>query len=542
MPGSETTSAWKRTAMIDAKNASPHTQDSLAVLPAGRREWIALVAVVVLTMLFRLPFLNTWQPNGDSVNYAFGALKTHVAHSPGSVGYCLLVGLVNKGVGQVFLTMLILSLVSGVGAMVLCYFFAKAVGLRWPAALLAATVYSLSTNTLGASLVCLPHIEEGMFAAWFGVLAVQAMRRRSLGLALGAGVIIALAGSIRPTTLYFLGPAWAYMLWTMRPRIAHLALHAVVILPIVLSWHIANDYYTQKAGYGGMTFDLQVMMPSPYEYASLSGTPQRFSQALPTYHQPWFEVASWLDRHSRLNLLPHKPNWPQPSLKRAGILTLVQSIKFAIYLLLSAPAFLVALLALLWAGKKTCRRLLPETHITWLLTLTLAVSAVFFLIGHLGRVTYLQLMMPAMSVLAVYILLPSSARRPETSPGATPQAAAALPGRRFWLMLAAIPTVALTLCFLVGRPLPSTSTFNRSVNTALGSALGGYGMTHPVQSGRVSDLAVNETTVNPFDAVHTDADFLRLCESLDFMPVPEVLRSRPSPVPPADTKPSGQPK
>jgi hypothetical protein len=514
---------------IDARMSPANTRPVPPVLPQSRAEWIALVLLVVGMMALRLPFLNTWQPAGDALNYAIGALRTHVAHPPGSVGYCVLVGWINQAVGQVFVTMLGISLVSCAAAIVVCHFLAKAVGLRWQAALLAAGIYGASANTLLASIICLPHVVEGLFAATFGLLAVLAVRRRSFAHAVGATAVLALAGAFRPTTTFLLVPAWLFLLWTTRPRAWQLLVHALVFAPIVGAWHFAGEHYMRKAGYGGATFDMQVMMPSLYEYASLSSTPERWAELRPTYHMPWFEVATWIDRHAGLNLLPHKATWPEPRLKRALTLVAMQTLKFSYFLVVSAPAFVVAGMAWLSGTLGRGRRAaLPPAHLTWLLALWLCAPALFFVFGHMGNSTYLQLILPATAVVATYVLL-----GPAAFTGA--EEAAPSPVPRAWVALALAPSVVGMLYFEFGRPLPSTTRLNRTINLVL-NQFTGRSVTHPSIGNRASELV---PLANPFEKARDDAGLMRVVDEEDFVPVPDVFLTRPRR--PAATSPATQP-
>ena len=215
-------------------------------------------------------------------------------------------------------------------------------GMTWPAALAAAAAYGASLNTLRASLTCMPHIVEGLFTAAFMLITLLAMRNRSFTLTLAAGIVLAVAGSFRPSTTYFLLPAWLVMLWFSRPRIWQWLVHVVVVLAIVLTWQRANENYMTRAGYGGRTFELQAMMPSSDVYATFSSNPPRFDSPRFTYHMPWVAAGSGLDQAAQAGDSEAKSRSGRSRRSAAGTLHALQFCKFSYFFVVSCPIFVVA--------------------------------------------------------------------------------------------------------------------------------------------------------------------------------------------------------
>src|SRR5204862_5680869 len=100
-----------------------------------------------------------------------------------------------------------------------------------------------------------------------------------------------------------------------------------------------------------------------------------------SYHMPWFEILSWVDRRLlHTKLLPHESNWPEPSISRALKLSAVQGAKLLFFLLLSAP-MLVAVPLLLITRRRRLLRLRRDDvfFVLWIEPATL-----FYIFGHLG--------------------------------------------------------------------------------------------------------------------------------------------------------------
>ena len=376
-------------------------------------ERFGIWTLLLIVVLIRLPFWPGVRALRDGIAYSIGALVTHVAHPPGSAGYCLLGGWLNHLVGNVESTFIYINLIAGVVGTYFCYRLALTARLSLIAALLAAAMYGLSINTLTAALTIAPHLVEGVgtiLAAWLGLLAVQ---RKHRGFAIGCTLTVALIGSFRPTATAFLIPMWLYSIYQsetlpIRRRLPMLMLHAALFIVIAATWNYANNYYMTRAGYGGTTYEKQVLTVAPYDYVSMS-TDVQATASHHTFHLPAAEMLAWLELRLHVRLLPHIPDWPTPSLSRALKLSVQQAVKQATFLIVSVPAVVLVALLCLWE-RITSLRMLRWNSLdcrTWILLICwITPAGLFFIFGHLGTLTYLQNYLGAICLVCAAVLGP----------------------------------------------------------------------------------------------------------------------------------------
>ncbi len=467
------------------------------------KEIVGLALLLALVGLVRLPFWPKFPLFGDGANYAFGALVSNVAHPPGSVGYCVLGGLLNDIVGNIQVTFLGLSWACSLAATAVCYFLAKEFGLSARAALLCAALYGTSLNTLASGLLVGPYIIEGTLAAAFVLFAMKASKEKSPGVAIAATAVFAFAGAFRPTTTYFLAPLWIYWLtWLYRPKRTLLLVNAVIAVAIIVAWYRADDYFMTKAGYGNRTYELQALMPSTYDYVSLSSAP-KIGVAHLTYHMPMVEAIAWIEARAGVHLLPQVEGAPVPSLRRASTLAIIQLLKQSWWLVLSAP--FVMLLPVAWIFGQNPWFSFPDRSKARVLAAWIAPASLFFVIGHMGQLAYLQIYLAAVCIFAVACFRQNGSTS-VNSP----------------LLYCGACVVAVNLLFFVAaRPFGAPSGWKRSADlAALG--FGGRSLRDGGISARIAG-STGQTLVGIRSGVthaSTDAEFLRAVQSEDFSPAP----------------------
>lgn len=498
-------------------------------------EAAALLALLAVGVAARLPFWPRQYELGDALNYYIGALSTHVAHPPGSIGYCVLGGLLNRLIGNIQTTFITIGFCSFIGATLCTHFLAKAFGLRWPAAWLAAAGYSLSLNTLCATLLSGPQILEGMFVGIIALLGLLAIRGQSARLSLAMTIVFAAAGAFRPTTTLFLMPLWLYVICRAAPGptsrwIRKVLLQLLVGSSIIFAWHAADEHYMAKAGYGGKTYEVQMLMPSVYEYANLSAVVKRGELRL-TFHMPAVEFIAWVEVKTGLHLIPHIRGWPAPSLKRALSLMLMQFLKQSWWLTLGAP--LAATLPLIWIVRRRWLTLPPKPERTFLLFWFIP-AALFFVFGHMGVDSYLQIYLPALYIGAVYCLLgksfatlSSAADAPSARDGSARSVGREHLGPVIWIVGVTVGSLAF---FTLAHPFGATTGIKRYLDILAlqhtGTSLKGGLATSRLagDAGQRHDDDENAPYVN----AKSDQQLLEAARKCNFAPLPVL---------PGDTRP-----
>jgi hypothetical protein len=410
---------WKQMTTKPLVTVTAASPAQLGRVPTPPAERIALLLVLIFAAAIRLPFWPLHRDLGDALNYSIGALYSHVAHPPGSVGYCLLLGWINHLFHKIQFTLILVSFVGGMTAIVACHRAAKAMEMPTVAALAAVCLYGLSINTLKASLLGSPHILEGLCSLLLGWLVWKAIhearRGRQLIDALLASLVFSAAGALRPTTTPLLFPLWLFMLWQTlggTGRIQRFALHLLIVVPIIAAWSWGNSHYMTLAGYGGRTYQDQVLTGSSYDFESLSpgAAPSNAPEHL-TFHMPGAELLAWVEVKTGLRLMPHVPGWPTPSLGRALRLLVTQTLKQGWFIVVSLPLVVVLPIAIwLEPGRLKGQALRQLFFAVWILP-----SIAFFVLGHMGMLTYLQVYLGGLCLWSADLLL-GNPRAPRRSP------------------------------------------------------------------------------------------------------------------------------
>lgn len=304
-----------------------------------------LLAASLLSLLIRLPFLSRGIFHCDSFGYCMGGLYQFVSHPPGFSGFCALGHVVNFFLHNINASYVLISLLSALAGAVATYRLGSAISLRAAPALAAALAFSLSLCVLYFSVVALSYAIEGAFAAAIGWLAFEALDRGSPRWLFRFTAVWAAAGTFRPTTTAFLFPFWLWTCYGTRRRVSDIGRQTLIAVPIIALWFASNSWLLRaRSGFSESAthefVSLQILMPIQYDTTSLSVV-QSESQRTPAYHWPWVEVGAraWTAMGGRL-----PAGFPEPSLRRAVGLSMVQVAKLVFYLLLSAPALLVLMI------------------------------------------------------------------------------------------------------------------------------------------------------------------------------------------------------
>jgi hypothetical protein len=524
--------------MTAVHEAAPDVRP-MSIWKVGAAEAAGLVLLLATALLARIPFWQKQIECDDALNYYFGALSTHVAHPPGYVGYCVLGGLLNHLIGHIQVTFLLMTFCASMIASASLHFLAKSFGLRWPAALLTAATYTFSINTQTASLIASPHIIEGMFTIIFALLAREALRTRRPALAVAMTLIFALAGAFRPSTTMLLAPLWLYLVFRFAKNQQPMRAFALMVVQLVLaiaiigSWSWANEHYTSKAGYGHKSFEVQALMPSVYEYAGLNAKVE-IGQLRLTFHMPAVEFLAWIEVKTGWHLLPHMPGWPTPSIRRVGQLMLMQTVKEGWWFVLSAPC--AALLPFFWLARRRWFSM-PSGADCAFLILWIVPAVLFFILGHMGASTYLQIYLPAIYVATVYLLLGKwfgTGRKFQPTAASSNASDIISPNRGFAAPLGLICacTAASLLVFCFGRPFADNNGIRRLVNLMLLQHTGRCLRDGTGVSRFQAELVPSPKTQDD-DYAHakSDGDLLRIARRDHFSPIP-VFPNEKGPPPP----------
>ena len=195
----------------------------------------APLALFLLSLLLRLPFISNALVNWDAVQFALATRSFDIArHQPHPPGYILYIGwgrLLTWLTGDANAAFVLTSLIAGSMAVALLYVLGREmIGSR--SALLAATLFALSPLVWYYSIVALTYAVESLFlliVAWLCWRALAACRDPSCSSCVGeswtgcggggeqpallAAMMLGLAGGVRQSTLVLLLPLWAYAAW-----------------------------------------------------------------------------------------------------------------------------------------------------------------------------------------------------------------------------------------------------------------------------------------------------------------------------------------
>ena len=201
---------------------------------AGPSDRFAALALFLLTIVTRLPFLTHLLFNWDAANFAFALdsfdVTQHRPHPPGYPLFVLSGWLVRLVVHDANLALVLVSMTLSAAAVAATYWagnrlFSRPVGLG--AALLLLT--SVTFWTYGAVALAYPALALASALA-LGLTAASPGRTTPLVLSLLLGI----ASGFRPDLLLWLGPLWAWTLLRSGWRSAVPA--AALAFALVLGW------------------------------------------------------------------------------------------------------------------------------------------------------------------------------------------------------------------------------------------------------------------------------------------------------------------
>jgi hypothetical protein len=200
-----------------------------------RNHW-PIPVIVAFGLLLRLPFRSTILFNWDSVNYALGMrgmdLLRHRPHPPGNLLYIYLSRFLDLFFHDENLSMVAISLASGLLSAVILYLFARHLFSKSDA-FFSALLLLTSPMAWLYDEVALTYSMEMLFSVTVAYVCYRALEDRP-ALVYPAAVLLALAGGFRPTSLLILGPLFAYLLLRMPRRKAILSL--LIFLGISAIW------------------------------------------------------------------------------------------------------------------------------------------------------------------------------------------------------------------------------------------------------------------------------------------------------------------
>jgi hypothetical protein len=177
------------------------------------------VALFVLSLLLRLPFVSNALVNWDAVQFALATRSFDIErHQPHPPGYILYIGwgrLLTWLTGDANASFVLTSLIAGSLAVSLLYVLGREmIGAR--SALLAATLFALSPLVWYYSIVALTYAVESLFLlvvvwlCWRALAARPDTGGRGERMVLLAALMLGIAGGVRQSTLVLLLPLWLY--------------------------------------------------------------------------------------------------------------------------------------------------------------------------------------------------------------------------------------------------------------------------------------------------------------------------------------------
>lgn len=172
----------------------------------------------------------------DSVNFALGMMRfdprAHQPHPPGYFLYVMLGRLVNSFVHDANLALVLLSIAAGCGTVVLVYQLA----LEWfglGEARFAGLIFLFSPLGWFHGTVALTYGVEAFFSALVGYLCWQ-MEEGDFALIVPTGIVLGLAGGVRPSSLVLLAPVFFYS--ARRAPWKSMVIGTVALGGTVLAW------------------------------------------------------------------------------------------------------------------------------------------------------------------------------------------------------------------------------------------------------------------------------------------------------------------
>jgi hypothetical protein len=330
--------------------------------------WVPLTLLALGTVAIRLPFLTPRLAHWDAVNYALGLhdfnVAAHQPHPPGSP-YFILLGRAALGlVGDDNATLILVSLVASVGAVLGEYALGRSmVGKR--GGFLAALVLMTQPVFWGYGTMGMPWTLLACLAVTVG-LTCQLMMSGQRWLVLPSALLVGIASGFRLEVTVFLFPLWAWAVHTVEPSPRRRLVAYAVVPACVLVWLVPV-----AASSGGLTPWSERMLamfvptdasPGPIARQLASNTAISFGTLAFTLG-PAVALSLVCDRHAALR-------WTRTTLRsRSAIFWLLWILPSFVFLWLfdstepgHALVFAVALVALgtglIVASARTVRRLI----------------------------------------------------------------------------------------------------------------------------------------------------------------------------------------
>ena len=196
--------------------------------------FLFIAAVAITRFVFRSHYLYDL----DSVNFALGMdrfdPRVHQPHPPGYFLYICLGRLWNVMLHDANLALVVLSILSGCGVVVLIYYMA----LDWfdqKAARFAAALFLFSPLAWFHGTVALTYSVEAFSSALLGYLCWRVYIGRN-GYIVPAALTLGLSAGVRPSSLLFLGPLFLFSLSKAKPKWIFLGMLAVILT--LIAWFL----------------------------------------------------------------------------------------------------------------------------------------------------------------------------------------------------------------------------------------------------------------------------------------------------------------
>jgi hypothetical protein len=357
------------------------------------RELGPAVALFMVSLVLRLPFVSNALVNWDAVQFALATRSFDIArHQPHPPGYILYVGwgrLMTWLTGEPNASFVFTSLIAGSLAVALLYVLGREMfGAR--SALLAATLFALSPLVWYYSIVALTYAVESFFLLVVAWLCWRSLSHSADRPMLMAALVLGLAGGVRQSTLVLLLPLWLFTAY----RCGRLALaRGLVILALTcIAWLVPLIW--------------------------LAGGP----------------IELLRDGLSLLGFVGSKT-----SVFSGGLSAVIGNLSQVVGGLLVGLNVGVVLLALTVWRRGALRPRLSSRH-ALVLALWAGPALAVFVLGHIGQIGYLLLILPAACLLlALYVeaAADAAARRFRLTPGRSTAILAGI------LALGHVATVAL---------------------------------------------------------------------------------------------------
>jgi hypothetical protein len=215
-------------------------------------KWIAL-ALFVLTIVTRLPFVSQYLYHWDSVNMAFGILHFNVLDGapqfPGYIVYIVIAQLLNAVFDDPQCTMVFISLIASGLSVVALYYLGR--DMFNPSTGLIAALFLFGSPLFWFyGEIALPHTLD-MFTVIFGAWLLYRIMIGQTRWLWWTVVFLAVVGGFRQQTLMFLAPLILFTCW--RLGWVRIVLSLILGVVVTLAWFIplmaySNGIQTYMAG------------------------------------------------------------------------------------------------------------------------------------------------------------------------------------------------------------------------------------------------------------------------------------------------------